>query len=78
MNLFEKQSCKFSVKDIVELKSGFDMHDIYSKCRVWLIDAGLVKVAPWQATEEENLAEQSVWLTIECVERKYRKIGIAR
>ena len=71
MNLFDITPNEFKVGDIVQLKAGYDMEDLYSRCRVCENETGSLALIPWLIEGKEEIAAAIHWLTFKDAADKY-------
>jgi hypothetical protein len=75
MDLFSNAQCKINVDDTLEMLSGFDMRDPFTRVRVHEIVAGSALVAPWMVTGKHEISKHGKWISLAMLEAQYRRMG---
>lgn len=74
MNLFDAQSRPFEIGDRVQLRTGYDMYIINSRCRIHAIESGSYLLVPWLLNTKKEIAAMGRWLMFTDAGDLYEKL----
>jgi len=73
MDLFSSFDSAFLRGEELELKTGYDIENTFSRVRVVDVSAGSCAVVPWLIKDAKEVSQQRVWLSIATLFDLYKK-----